>query len=177
MKTKHCKVCKETKETSNFYKNSTYKDGLMSKCKDCQKAATTAWAKSNPTAVKKIRDKFYQNNKPMYAELAKAARKKKPEMFNALNAAYRGRKLQAQPSWLTKEQKDQVCSFYAHAKECELLTGDKYHVDHIIPLQGKNVCGLHVPWNLQVLPADVNLSKSNKLDDAAIYSQGLARTS
>jgi hypothetical protein len=123
-----------------------------------------AWAKSNPSTVKKIRDKFYQNNKPMYAELAKAARKNKPEMFNTLNAEYRARKLKSQPSWLSKEQKKHIADIYAHAKDCERVSGEKYHVDHIIPLKGKTVCGLHVPWNLQVLPADLNTQKSNQYD-------------
>jgi hypothetical protein len=74
---------------------------------------------------------------------------------------YHASKLNATPNWLTQEHHDQIKLIYAHAKECELLTGDKYHVDHIVPLQGENVSGLHVPWNLQVLPADINIKKSN----------------
>lgn len=66
------------------------------------------------------------------------------------------------PAWLTKDQLDDIKSFYALAIKLEKLCGVKYHVDHIVPLHGKQVSGLHVPWNLQLLPACINFSKSNK---------------
>lgn len=73
------------------------------------------------------------------------------------------RKLKAAPMWLTAQQLQEIKFFYIEAKRLEKETGIKYHVDHIVPLQGENVCGLHVPWNLQVLSATENLQKSNKL--------------
>ena len=66
----------------------------------------------------------------------------------------------ARPRWADMEKIKQI---YA---ECRLLNEHcdeiKYHVDHIIPIQGKNVCGLHVEYNLQVITAKNNLRKSNK---------------
>jgi hypothetical protein len=67
------------------------------------------------------------------------------------------------PKWLTDEHWDQIAALYAKAQRLTLETGIKHHVDHIYPLRGKLCSGLHVPWNLQVSLADVNLRKANKM--------------
>lgn len=68
---------------------------------------------------------------------------------------------QRTPPWLSKEQKKEILSFYKEAKRLYEETGIKYHVDHIVPLQGEFVSGLHVPWNLQILTEYENISKNN----------------
>jgi hypothetical protein len=85
------------------------------------------------------------------------------DKVNAKSAKRRASKHNATPNWLTADQLKDIQSYYSQAKNLEVLTGENYHVDHIIPLKGKDVCGLHVPWNLQVIKAKDNLSKSNKL--------------
>lgn len=97
----------------------------LSYTREYHNAATRAWLKANPAKRK------------------------------ALKAEYRGRKIQATPKWLTKEQREEMTKIY---ESCPV----GYEVDHIEPLNGKNRCGLHVPWNLQHLPSDENRKKSNK---------------
>jgi len=71
----------------------------------------------------------------------------------------------ATPKWLSEEQKEQMQWLKRQALFLEQEAPDiGWHVDHIVPLISEHVCGLNVPWNLQVLPATLNLSKSNRLD-------------
>ena len=81
--------------------------------------------------------------------------------MNCVN--YRYRKHKAMPPWLTKEDKANITAVYAECKRTTEETGVVHHVDHIIPINGKTVSGLHVAWNLQVVPASYNLSKKNKV--------------
>lgn len=112
----------------------------------------------------KINSKNYRiNNKEKIKNRLNNFKKKYPERINADTAFRRANKKKATPAWLTKEMKKQIKDFYKTAKKLEKETGTPYHVDHVIPLNGKTVSGLHVPWNLRVIPSVENLSKSNKL--------------
>jgi len=79
----------------------------------------------------------------------------------ARNARRRARKLDANVTWVNEEK---IKDLYKQAARFSLWLGIKYHVDHIIPLAGNTVCGLHVENNLQIIPSRENLSKSNKFN-------------
>lgn len=79
---------------------------------------------------------------------------KYPEKCRALKARYRHRKNRATPKWANFKDIDQV---YVNCPSAD-------HVDHIIPLNHPEVCGLHVPWNLQYLSIEENTQKSNSFD-------------
>ena len=98
-------------------------------------------------------------------QLDRAYRQNNPDKNAAKAAKARADRAQATPPWLTKEHLKEIESFYATAKALEQAFGGKYDVDHIFPIKGRTGCGLHVPWNLQVLPASRNRQKSNKLPD------------
>ena len=70
----------------------------------------------------------------------------------------------ASPNSLSSEDFEQIKQIYLECKIITEQTGIEHHVDHIIPLRGRNVCGLHVPWNLQIITAEENLRKSNKYE-------------
>ena len=64
--------------------------------------------------------------------------------------------------WLSKTDRDWMADIYKTSLEITEATGEVYQVDHIVPLCGKTVSGLHVPWNLQIIPASENAEKRDK---------------
>jgi uncharacterized pyridoxal phosphate-containing UPF0001 family protein len=91
----------------------------------------------------------------------KAYRRQSHAKENAKSNARRAAKLQATPKWVDFEK---VEEFYILAQRISAETGVIHHVDHIVPLMGKTVCGLHWEGNLQILPGRDNLSKGNKFN-------------
>jgi hypothetical protein len=173
---KICSKCKEQKLFSDFHKNKSKKDGYNSQCKNCMqqnyqftKQHTLLYQKkyyedNKDKILERVRD-YQQSNKDDRSIYMHEYRESNKGKILALNAKRYATKLKATPNWLSQIDHKNIEDFYKKAQQLELLTGQKYHVDHIIPLQGENVCGLHVPWNLQVIPAKENLSKSNKLQE------------
>lgn len=90
--------------------------------------------------------------------------KANPGKINAKTAKRRAIILQATPIGLTKKDFKKIEGVYVEAALLTEKTDIERSVDHIIPLQGENVSGLHVPWNLQILTASENSSKGNKFD-------------
>jgi hypothetical protein len=109
-------------------------------------ASIAAWSKCNPEKVKAYAKKSKTNNKGR---------------INALTVKRRLAKINRTPKWLTSDDKWMIEQAYELAAERTKLFGFSWHVDHIIPLQGKTVSGFHTPYNLQVIPGIENVRKSN----------------
>lgn len=129
------------------------------------------WQKINFDKTRKMARIWYANNTEKVRKTQKKWQKENADKANAYTAKRRSCQLQRTPPWLTADHLAEIQAFYTQSKALTQSTGVAYHVDHIIPLQGKTVSGLHVPWNLQVITATENCSKSNRLIDAESQPQ------
>jgi len=118
----------------------------------CKHGHTTRYAKNNACVEcsSAQRAKWIKDNKDKYKELCKS------------KAALRCSRRKEASHCLTKEMKDQVKNIYSYARYLTNVYGQEMTVDHVIPLLGKNVCGLHVPCNMQIVSKTYNSSKSNR---------------
>jgi len=175
---KVCNDCGEEKDISLFGKVKTCRDGHRGYCKACHKARKDRWRNENrewhnskcrewsflnkdknKTIKKKSLEKALLINPMCIIESKRKWRKKYPEKSQASVSARRKRAKQSTPKWVNLFFIEEA---YLLAKLRTTATGFKWHVDHIIPLRGKTVCGLHVIENLAVIPAILNQRKGNK---------------
>jgi hypothetical protein len=158
---KCCTKCKKTKPLELFGKDKHKKSGYTSRCKECMAEDARKYRASDVEKSRSIAKKYRERNLDKERTRYNRYNKENPEVRAHHAALRRAKTKKATPAWLTKAQEGDIKKMYALAKKFEELCNIRYHVDHIVPLAGKDICGLHVPWNLQILPASVNLAKSN----------------
>jgi len=156
---KYCPKCKLSKPLDSYSKNKTKKDGLQVYCKVCKSIGRLDYLESNQKAVRQ----WHEKNKEYYYTYKKEWRSKNRKQVNSANSKHRANKKKRTPAWANLEK---ISFFYGVAAYLDWVSGGfvKYHVDHVIPLNGKTVCGLHVENNLQLLKSIDNLRKSNHHD-------------
>jgi len=143
---RRCTTCNNILDKSNFYAAINKNSGLRDKCITCDNAANKIHRELNKEHYKAAKHQHYLSNKSLY--IAKDAKR-------------RAVKMSAVACWANMEEINLIYKY------CPV----GYHVDHIVPLQGVLVCGLHCEHNLQYLPATDNLSKGNKFNiDNYIHS-------
>lgn len=182
METKQCSKCKEIKIVSEFFLN---KGQPRNSCKVCTKAQNDAWYQRNKKQVCQRTGSYYRDNKEKYTEYQRAWRVKNPEAGRETTQRYRNKdrvayrredlirvaarraaKIQRTPKWADL---DKIAEIYRKCPE-------GYVVDHIIPLRGKVVSGLHVESNLQYLTHSENCRKSNKFPYAESSTTNMPNT-
>ena len=129
---------------------------------DKVKQSHEAWVKRNPGVANERRKKWYAENLDRHNEQMRKYHADRPHLRAVLSSKARASQLQRTPSWLTDDDWWMIEQAYEISKTRSLVTGLDWHVDHVIPLRGRNVSGLHVPANLRVIPAKINLKKGNK---------------
>ena len=177
--TKTCKCCAQVKSMPQFYKDKQAKDLCSTYCKECTKAKVNAAYHNNKEPHNARSNAYRQKNMPKIRAIAANYREKNRERINAYSreciksnrvsstlhtATYRSAKLQRTPAWLTEFDLLKIKCLYQLAAMRNRESGYTWDVDHIIPLKGKLVSGLHVPDNLRVIPARENKRKLNKYE-------------
>jgi hypothetical protein len=137
-------------------------EGSLEIKKEKARAASRRWKERNPEKAKlstqnariKSPEKHRISNQNDYFK----NRDRHKERYASQTMRYSASKLQATPSWADLSK---IKEFYITADGLQMLTGEYFHVDHIVPLRSLLVCGLHTPDNLQILPRTDNLTKGN----------------
>ena len=167
---KLCNQCRCEKPETEFYKKKTAKDGLFWWCKDCHRNYVKAkYHKLAESPDYRVAERarvlaFHRENTDKIRAWAKIYAQNNRAKLNANAKKYVLAREQRTPKWLSVDDFWLMEQAYELAGLRTKVFGFAWHVDHVIPLHGRLVSGLHVPHNLQVIPAYTNRSKSNRYD-------------
>lgn len=157
---KTCTKCQEKKSLDQFYKRSD-RNSYHSWCKACKHLSGKSWNARNKQRHSEINRKWYEENKEQHLANSKEWYENNKSRKLETVTAREKRCVLATPIWADREL---IKELYELARKLTEQTGIQHEVDHVIPLQGKNVSGLHVLENLQVLTSEENRRKSNKYE-------------
>ena len=175
---KICTKCGEEKAFGEFYSNKSKKDGLDGVCKPCKRGnnsasyqrtkenhlkRTRAWRAAHKDKVAAYSRAQRERNPEKTKATSRRSYLRKPHYFVAKNAERRARIMQ-QTIRLNESDSQYMIDIYKHSRALTKSTGVKHEVDHIVPLAGKIVCGLHVPWNVEIKTRAANRRKSSKFE-------------
>jgi hypothetical protein len=151
---------KNRKNAEFNIKELAYKKEYRAKTIEQRKEYMKEWHFKNSTQQITYRKQYRLDNPAYFQEYAKANKHK----LNARTRKRQAAKIQRTPAWLTDVDNWMIEEAYELAVLRTKVTGILWEVDHVLPLQGKSVSGLHTPHNLQVIPMAQNRSKLNKFE-------------
>lgn len=155
---RRCVGCAAADSKARYHAKLKHDPGFMAEAR--QRAA--AWFHDNHDHALQTRKDNYLANRDARREQKKAYYCENKHIFMESSAARKARVRRATPPWCDRSA---IAAVYKVRVQKTKQTGVEHHVDHIVPLLGRNVCGLHVPWNLQVITAEENLAKNNKMPE------------
>lgn len=191
--TKVCKECECSKDIIEFRKDHSSADGYRTACIECMCKKQKTYKEQNKDLVRSQKKAEYEKNRDRYIEWRQTYYAENKEEilrksrvhyyanqdrileynreYSRRNSKKRSRRAserdlrlkREQPPWV-ESYKEEIENIYKTRQELDATLGKKHHVDHIIPLTHSDVCGLHVPWNMQVLTQNENCSKNNQFD-------------
>ena len=173
---KACTSCKQLKDEDQFYPDSRKPGKTRSKCKVCVNETNKLWASKNRAKRRSKGREYYEENRDRLADKRMANRDTKNakmrEYYEQNKGAFilrnklRKSLINGMPTWVSEDPyKSGIQAKYREARDTTEHTGVKYVVDHIVPLNHPLICGLHVPWNLQVITSAENDAKGNKWNE------------
>lgn len=170
---KICSKCNIEKNLTDFHKKSTGKFGVGKICKPCysidrhqryeqtrkkQLAKNEEWKLNNQEKYKQYHQEYYLKTKFVHDKRTREWFRNHPEYGRHRQNIRRSLLLKRLPKWANVEK---IKEIYKEALLLKQKTNQDFHVDHIVPLRGKNVSGLHVEYNLQIISAKENMNKGN----------------